>query len=132
MDINLKCMLLKEKVLENSNPNYIVYCYSNPYVNYYFYSYEELWDYINNNDTAIGHIYALEYIGNAFERNNVIKKITNETLQFYSIISDKDYEILNIRKKSLKNIIKWEYFYGNISNYYTPFCSIEKQITQKK
>lgn len=83
---------------------------------------EELKEYCILNQLPINASFTVEYIGNMFGMNDVIRKTIRKCNPIYCAAFEKDgYAVYNEEKSNSENDDVWEYRYGSISEIYSAF-----------
>ena len=88
----------------------------------YFDTPEELENHCIINCIPLDDYHILEYIRHVAGRSDVIKKTNkNGKILFYSSVDEDGYAMYNNERSIYRGEFIWEYCYGQIRDFYTPF-----------
>ena len=83
---------------------------------------EELIEWIKNNNTSIGDVCIIDYLGNVAGRDDVIRLTYKNGKSDLCVACDEDgYGIYNNDRSIYKGVFVWEYNHGSISEMYSAF-----------
>ena len=83
---------------------------------------EELIEWIKNNNTSIGEVCIIDYLGNVAGRDDVIRLTYKNGKSDLCVACDEDgYGIYNNDRSIYKGVFVWEYNHGSISEMYSAF-----------
>lgn len=99
-----------------------LYCLSGLVISKFFDTQSELETYLEDHDLSFYNISKIEYLGNAYGRKDVIRKVNEKGVSsIYTVIDRDGYARYNVEKSNRfgKNI--WEYELGSLRDLYSIF-----------
>lgn len=99
-----------------------LYCFQGLISSKFFDNESELESYVEDHDLSFYSIAKIEYLGNAYGRKDVIRKVNEKGVSdIYTAIDRDGYARYNVEKSKRlgKNI--WEYEYGSLRELYSAF-----------
>lgn len=83
---------------------------------------EELAEYIQNNDTSLGCVCVIEFLGNVAGCNDVVRKTSKDGLSIlYTVVDEDGYGIYNSERSTYRGEFTWEYHHGSLKEIYSAF-----------
>ena len=105
---------------ELPKPQIEIYCFEGFFNLVYFDTKKELKKYKKNNDTSMGNICTIQYLGNVAGRSDVIKiKYESGKKILCTAIDSDGYAVYNEERSTYKGEFVWEFEYGNLKSKYT-------------
>lgn len=107
---------------EIPEPQMRLFGFSGVFKSAFFDTEDELLEYVKSNNTTLGDVCIIEYLGNVAGRSDVIRKNNrNGKKVFYTAVDEDGYGIYNHERSVYKGEFVWEYSHGSISEMYSAF-----------